>query len=77
MFWREQRAAPGGTTGGLEFTNPGLAARMTQDRLAEAAATGAEWLITEDPAALAQFAAHAAGSIRVEGLYELLVQHLA
>ena len=77
MFWREQRAAPGGTTGGLEFTNPGLAARMSVERLAEAAATGAEWLITEDPTALAQFIAQAAGSIRVEGLYELLVQHLA
>jgi heterodisulfide reductase subunit D len=77
MFWREQRAAPGGSTGGLELTNPSLAARMTRDRLAEAVATGAEWLVTEDPTAQAQFDAQAARSIRVAGLYELLVQHLA
>ena len=76
MFWREQRAAPGGAVGGLEFTQPALAAQMTRERLAEAAATGAEMLVTEDPLALAHFAAHAAGTLKVQGLYELLAEQL-
>jgi Fe-S oxidoreductase len=74
MFWREGRAAPGGAVGGLDFTHPALAAQMTRDRLAEAAATGAQTLVTEDPAALAHFAAHADGMMRVQGLYELLAE---
>jgi Fe-S oxidoreductase len=77
MFWRGQRAAPGGSVGGLEFTQPALAAQMTRERLAEAQATGAQVLVTEDPAALAQFLAQADGSITVQGLYELLVEHLS
>jgi len=77
MFWREQRASPGGAVGGLEFTHPELAARMSRARLAEAAATGAQLLVTEDPAALAHLAAHADGAeIKVEGLYELLAERL-
>ncbi len=75
LFWREQRAAPGGAVGGLEFTQPALAAQMTRERLAEAAATGADLLVTEDPAALAHFAAHADGTIQVRGLFELLAEH--
>jgi Fe-S oxidoreductase len=75
MFWREQRAAPGGAVGGLEFTQPALAARMTRERLAEAAATGAEMLVTEDPLALAHLTAQAQSTpIKIEGLYELLIQ---
>jgi Fe-S oxidoreductase len=78
MFWREGRAAPGGAVGGLEFTHPALAERMTRDRLAEAASTGANLLVTEDPAALAHFAAHAnEAAIRIEGLYELVGQQLS
>ncbi len=76
MFWRERRAAPGGAVGGLAFTHPELAARMSRERLAEAAATGADMLVTEDPAALAHFAAHANGTIKVEGLFELLAERL-
>lgn len=77
MFWREQRAAPGGSVGGLEFTQPSLAAQLTRERLAEAAATGAQMLVTEDPAALAQFLAHSESSIKVQGLYELFVEQLS
>jgi Fe-S oxidoreductase len=78
LFWREARAAPGGSVGGLRFTHPALAEQMTRERLAEAAATGADLLVTEDPAALAHFDAQAgAAPIRVAGLYELLAQHLA
>ena len=77
MFWREGRAAPGGAVGGLEFTHPALAERMTRERLVEAASTGAEVLVTEDPAALASFTTQADGTpIKIEGLYELLVQQL-
>lgn len=78
LFWREGRAAPGGSVAGLRFTHPALAEQMTRDRLAEAAATGADLLVTEDPAALAHFDSQAgAASIRVAGLYELLAQQLA
>ncbi len=77
MFWREGRAAPGGATGGLEFTNPSLAVRMTRERLVEAVATGADWLVTEDPVALAHLLTQANDSIRVEGLYELLVRQIS
>jgi Fe-S oxidoreductase len=78
LFWREGRAAPGGSVGGLRFTHPALAEQMTRERLAEAAATGADLLVTEDPAALAHFDALAdAASIRVAGVYELLAQQLA
>ena len=76
MFWREARASPGGTAGGLRFTHPTLAAHMTRDRLAEAVATGASVLVTEDPAALAEFSRYADGAIRVEGLYELAAERL-
>jgi Fe-S oxidoreductase len=78
MLWREGRAAPGGAVGGLEFTNPALAAQMTRERLAEAAATGAQVLVTEDPAALASFTAQAEDSrLAIEGLYELLADAIA
>jgi hypothetical protein len=78
MFWRAERAAPGGAVGGLEFTHPELAVRMAHDRLAEAAATGAEILVTEDPVALAYLEQHMAGSkITLAGLFELLAEQLA
>ncbi|MBP7690710.1 MAG: (Fe-S)-binding protein [Anaerolineales bacterium] len=77
LFWREGRAAPGGSVGGLRFTHPALAEQLTRERLAEAAATGAELLVTEDPAALDHFEAQADPAvIRVAGLYELLAQQL-
>lgn len=77
LFWREGRAAPGGSVGGLRFTHPALAQQMTRDRLAEAAATGADLLVTEDPAALAHFSEHAGDApIPVTGLYELLARQL-
>ncbi len=77
LFWREQRAAPGGTAGGLEFTHPHLATQMTQDRLTEAASTGADLFVTEDPLALAHLSARANGQIQIAGLYELLAQQIS
>jgi len=77
MFWREGRAAPGGAVGGLEFTHPALAERMTRDRLAEAAATGAHMLVTEDPAALAHLERFADGAgIKVAGLFEMIAEQM-
>lgn len=76
MFWRGGRAAPGGAVGGLPFSHPELAAQMTRARLAEAAGTGARWLVSEDAAALAHFAAHGAGQIQVHGLYDLLAEQI-
>ena len=49
MLWREQRAAPCGATGGLEFTQPKLAAAMAQKRLEGARDIGAEIVLTDDP----------------------------
>ena len=77
LFWREGRAAPGGAVGGLEWTQPALAERMTRERLAEAAATGAGLLVTDDPAALAHFEQVAGGAgIPIAGLFELLAQQV-
>jgi Fe-S oxidoreductase len=75
--WRGARALPIGAVGGLEFTQPALAAQLTSARLDEAAATGADILVTEDPLALHHLSQRAMGRFRVEGLYELLAQQLA
>ncbi len=78
MFWREGRAAPGGAVGGLEFTQPVLAERMARARLAEAAETGAEQLLTEDPVALAHLEPYTAGAkLKLTGLFELLAEQLS
>lgn len=77
LFWREGRAAPDGATGGLMFTHPALAAQLSRERLAEAAATGANLLVTEDPAALAHLELCMDGAgIKVAGLYELIAEQL-
>jgi Fe-S oxidoreductase len=52
MFWREGRAHPCGATGGLEFTQPAIAASLADARLEDAVAAGATWLITDDPGCL-------------------------
>ncbi|MDX1522512.1 MAG: (Fe-S)-binding protein, partial [Anaerolineae bacterium] len=36
LFWRKERAAPSGASGGLAFIQPELAAKLTQSRLDEA-----------------------------------------
>jgi Fe-S oxidoreductase len=78
LFWREERAGPDGTVGGLEFTHPALAAELTRERLADAVTTGAQVLVTEDAEALDHMIAHLDGTpIRVAGLYELMVEQLA
>lgn len=75
MFWREKRAAPCGAIGGLEFTQPALSAEMARLRLAEAAETGAEVLLTDDPHCAAQLDRFAQG-LRVQSVIERLADQL-
>jgi Fe-S oxidoreductase len=77
LFWRRDRAHPLGQ-GALQYTNPHIATHLNYARLADALERGAQLLITEDPAGLAQMAQHAGRfKLRVQGLYELLAQQLA
>ena len=81
MFWREQRAHPCGAIGGLEFTQPAIAGRLADARLADAASRGAKWVIADDPGCLQPPARGQRGragqeGLEVRGLYELLVEQL-
>ena len=76
MFWREHRAHPCGATGGLEFTTPAIAERLADARLADAAAAGAEWIVTDEPACLHQLASRPSQKVAVRGLYEVLAERL-
>lgn len=77
LFWRRERAHPGGHVA-LQFTHPALADRLTQARLHDAARTGAAAVVSEDPGGLHHLDAHAAAfGLQVHGLYELLASHLA
>ena len=76
MLWREQRAAPCGATGGLEFTQPRLAAAMAQKRLDGARDIGAEIVLTDDPHCVSHLAQHADG-LSVQNLIEVLAEQMA
>ena len=77
VFWRNGRAYPCGNLA-LQFTQPRLADALTQARLDDAVKAGASGVITEDAGSLAHLERHAlASGVRVEGLYELLADHLA
>ena len=76
MFWREQRAHPCGAIGGLEFTQPAIAARLADARLADAASRGAKWVIADDPGCLNHLRSRKSEGLEVRGLYELLVEQL-
>jgi len=75
-FWREQRAAPCGASGGLPWTQPELAAGLARAALADATRDGARPIVTDAPGCLAHLRAHAMPGIEVRGLYELLADHL-
>jgi Fe-S oxidoreductase len=76
LFWRAGRTHPAGNVA-LAFTQPELAATLTRARLADAAATGAQFVVTEDPGTLAHLERHAGDfGLQVRGLYELLVDYL-
>lgn len=75
MLWREKRAAPCGATGGLEFTQPWLAAAMARKRLDGAREIGAEIVLTDDPHCVSHLVQHADG-LRVQNLIELLAEQV-
>jgi Fe-S oxidoreductase len=76
-FWREQRAANCGASGGLPWTQPRLAARMAQAALSDATATGAAYVVTDAPKCLAHLRSAVDGQrVVVRGLYEVLAERL-
>jgi Fe-S oxidoreductase len=79
LFWRKERAAPCGVSGGLPFTQPALAAQLAQARLAEAQERGIKTIITDDPHVLYHLRQHTPltpGEIEIRGLFEVLAAHL-
>ncbi|MBI1881117.1 MAG: (Fe-S)-binding protein [Chloroflexi bacterium] len=77
LFWRKERAAPCGASGGLYFTQPGLSAQLAQARLAEAQERGVRTLITDDPQTLFHLQHQAWNdNVTVKGLFELLAEQL-
>ena len=73
LFWREERAHPCGAIGGLEFTRPDVSRMLAQSRLADAAAAGAEYLVTDDPGCFHHLASVPAPGVTVRNLFDLLV----
>lgn len=77
LFWRKGRAYPCGNLS-VAFTHPELADALTRARLDDAAQSGAQGVITEDPGSLTHLERQAPEhELRVQGLYELLADHLA
>jgi Fe-S oxidoreductase len=77
LFWRQERAAPCGASGGLPFTQPELSAKLAQARLTEAQERGVKTLISDDPQVLYQLRRQAGGgSVEIRGLFELLAGQL-
>jgi hypothetical protein len=76
MLFRESLATPVGTSGGLAFTQPALAELLARTRIAEARATGAEILLTDDPLDTAALEACADG-IQVLNLFEVMAEAVA
>ena len=75
LFWREHRAHPCGSIGGLEFTQPAIAKQLTDARLADVTASGASWAVTDDPACLHHLRT-ASTPMAVRGLYEVLAERV-
>jgi hypothetical protein len=76
LFWRKERAAPSGASGGLPFTQPGLSAKLAETRLDEAQERGVKTLITDDPQTLHHLQQHNKRDIAVKSLFELLAAGL-
>lgn len=76
MLWRENLATPLGTSGGLAFTHPSLAARLAQTRIQEVKSTAVAVVLTDDPLDTAVLEQYADG-ITVLNLLEVLAEQLA
>ena len=77
LLWRKERAHPVGSTA-LQFTRPDIAEKLTHARLQDAQRVGAQTMITEDPGTLHKLSGMADQyNLRIQGLYELLAEHLA
>ena len=77
LFWRKERAHPCGN-GALQFTSPHISAHLTDARLADAQQAGAQVVVTEDPGVLSHLNRRADRfGLHIQGLYELLSDHLA
>jgi Fe-S oxidoreductase len=72
LFWRADRAHPCGAIGGLELTQPDVAAELARARIADATAAGATSLVSDDPECVAHLQRHASDVMTVVSLYELL-----
>jgi Fe-S oxidoreductase len=75
-FWREQRAANCGASGGLPWTQPRLASDLARAALTDATASGASLVVTDAPGCLVQLRENAGPGVTVRGLYELLAESL-
>jgi Fe-S oxidoreductase len=75
-FWREQRAANCGASGGLPWTQPRLASDLARAALADVANGSEVLVVTDAPGCLAHLRANADGRVKVRGLYDVLVEHL-
>ncbi len=75
MLMRENLATPIGTTGGLQFSQPVLAAALARTRIQEARETGAEIILTDDPMDTATLEQYADG-LEVLNLYRVLAGQL-
>jgi Fe-S oxidoreductase len=73
---RDERAHPCGTAGGLDLTQPALAAGLADARIEDARSAGAARLVTEDPACVRFLRQHAAARLEVVDLFELLESRL-
>jgi Fe-S oxidoreductase len=74
MLFREHLATPL-SSGGLMFTQPGLAEKLARTRIAEVRETGTELVLTDDPLDTVILEKYADG-IRVLNLYHVLAQQL-
>jgi Fe-S oxidoreductase len=76
LLWRKERAHPVGSTA-LQFTRPDIAEKLTHARLRDAQQAGVQTLITDDPGTLHKLSEKAEQhNLHVQGLYELLAEHL-
>ncbi len=76
LFWRQERAHPTGATA-LQFSMPHLSMMLASARLEDAQKTGARLAVTEAPGDLALLSRLAPRfGLRLQGLYELLAEHL-